>query len=165
MATTYEPIATNTLGSAAASITFSSIPATYTDLRVVFSVLDNAGSDDFYLRFNSDSTNKYSTTQLAGDGSAVINTRTTSALQIVVNGTGTSTTIPHFYGIDVFSYAGSTNKTLLIEGSEDENGSGIVTRKVGLYRSTTAISSLTFVIASGNFKSGTTATIYGIKNA
>ena len=60
MATTYEPIATNTLGSAAANITFSSIPATYTDLRVVVVALTTNNNWNIELRLNSDSSTLYS---------------------------------------------------------------------------------------------------------
>ena len=48
MATTYEPIATTTLGSAAASITFSSIAGTYTDLRLVLSLIPATGTRPYY---------------------------------------------------------------------------------------------------------------------
>jgi hypothetical protein len=165
MPTTYEPIATTTLGSANATITFSSIAATYTDLRVVL-VCTTSGATNIRLRFNNDSSTLYSITTLYADGStAASDTRgTLDALSWTVGG-GSSTTIPHLYTADIFSYAGSTNKTSLLERSEDKNGSGSVARIVGLYRSTSAINRLDLLAIGQTFSIGTTATLYGIKNA
>ncbi len=102
MPTTYEPIATTTLGSAAATITFSTIPATYTDLRVVWvgtvTVADSAG-----MRFNSDSGTNYSRTVLQGDGSAASSNRSTSQNQIYLTRDDISTTLPQLFEIDIFS--------------------------------------------------------------
>ncbi len=76
MPSTYEPIATNTLGTASSSITFSSIPSTYTDLVLVASNILNASStNSVFLRFNSDSTTNYSSTFLEGTGSAASSNR------------------------------------------------------------------------------------------
>ena len=165
MPSTYEPIATTTLGSAAASITFSSIPATYTDLRLVLSGTVTVGGYGFYARFNSDSGTNYSRSNLFGDGSsagtnaAVTNTSTPYQSQ-----SGMSSTVPTLYEFDIFSYAGSTYKTMLSKASEDKNGSGTVALFVTLWRSTSAINSVSFI--NGNtFAAGTTATLYGIKNA
>jgi hypothetical protein len=166
MPSTYEPIATQTLGSAAASITFSSIPANYTDLRLAI-VLKNVSSDNPILRLNSDTGNNYSRTILTGNGSSATSGRSTSTGNIILgyNFHGGSAQFA-FYTIDLFSYTGSTNKTLLFTSSEDENGSGHVIRGVGLYRSTSVISAATLSNFSGNnFDTGTTATLYGIKNA
>jgi hypothetical protein len=66
---------------------------------------------------------------------------------------------------NIFSYAGSTNKTCLIESSEDKNGSGSTVRTVGLWRDTSAITSIEVLMSSSTFATGTIATLYGIKNA
>ena len=167
MPATYEPIATTTLGSAATSITFSSIGSGYTDLRVVLSVSSTSGnSEGVRIIFNNDSSALYSQTYISGDGSSAVSARATGQNFILLHYSGTSTTIPTFYTVDVFSYAGSTNKTILTTGSEDKNGSGNTTRNVGLYRSTTAINELKLSTASAvTFSSGTTATLYGILKA
>ena len=71
MTATYDPIATTTLGSAASTITFSSIPNTFTDLRLVlFGVTLNATGTYNQIRFNNDTGTNYSWTQLLGNGSA-----------------------------------------------------------------------------------------------
>jgi hypothetical protein len=168
MPSTYEPIATTTLGSAAATITFSSIPATYTDLRVVGVGTFSTSGDFAGLRFNLDAGSNYSATQLQGNGTAASSTRWTSQDNIYLSDlTGSSsTTIPQLIEIDVFSYAGSTNKTALVSCAGDRNGSGVVIRYVGLWRNTAAITSVRLMMPSGGqFATGYTATLYGIKNA
>jgi hypothetical protein len=166
MPTTYEPIQTYTLGSAALSINFSSIPSTYTDLRLAF-VLKNTSASNPIVRLNSDSGTNYSRTILRGNGSTASSGRGTNTNETILgyNFSGASAQFT-FYTLDFFSYAGSTNKTFLITASEDENGTGFVTNIVSLYRSTSAISTITLSNFSAiNFDVGTTATLYGIKNA
>ena len=166
MPSTYEPIATSTLGSAAASITFSSIPSTYTDLR--FTLLINTtttNSEGIRLQYNNDTGTNYSYLYVSGTGSSAVTALATDDTYIILHYSGTSTTIPTFYFGDVFSYAGSTFKTALTGSSEDKNGSGNTTRNVGLWRSTAAITTLKLGNAGGgNFNAGTIATLYGIKN-
>jgi hypothetical protein len=165
MPATYEPIATTTLGSAAASITFSSIPATYTDLRVVLNISGLASSDRPVARFNSDTGSNYSVTGLVGDGSASA-FRATSIQEIRFSNQNFGGTVPFFVTMDVASYANSTYKTVLCSLSDDENGSGTVFRTVDLWKSTSAINTIALsTLSSTNFNAGTTATLYGIKNA
>lgn len=167
MPATYEKIATTTLGSAATSITFSSITSAYTDLRVVLVIAGVSSQAAPAIRFNSDTATNYSITELRGNGTAASSGRTTSQNKMGLSDFfGAFTTTPSFWTVDIFSYAGSTNKTTLITGGTDNNGSGGVTRSVGLYRSTTAITSATLLIdGTTTFSSGTTATLYGILKA
>ena len=69
------------------------------------------------------------------------------------------------YTIDIFSYAGSTYKTMLNSLSNDLNGSGKVISEVGLWRSTAAITSLTLTADSTSMAANTTLTLYGVKSA
>ena len=164
MPATYEPIATTTLGSAASTITFSSIPATYTDLRLVVNVI-SAGNDDMRIRVNSSATG-YSNTSLYGTGATVTSSRSTSATEWYPTSGFDAVNNYRLYIMDYFSYAGSTNKTMLLESNGDKNGSGIVARQVCLWSNTAAINRVDLVTAGGNnFNTGTTATLYGIKNA
>ena len=165
MATTYEPIATTTLGSAAATIDFTSISSAYTDLRLVIVGKYTSAGGNTRIRFNSDTASNYSSTRIAGDGTSASSDRLTNQTFQRLNFDGNSTTIPDLLTVDIFSYAGSTFKTSLITSTEDKNGSGSVIRIVGLYRSITAISSITISLSSSTFASGTTATLYGIKAA
>jgi hypothetical protein len=166
MPATYEPIATTTLGSATPSITFSSIPAIYTDLRLVF-VGATASADGIFARLNGDTAANYSNTSLEGNGTAASSQKVANTTLWRLEGfwqANTSTT-PFMQTLDIFSYAGSTFKTALGAGSNDQNGSGDVIRTVHLYRSTSAITSLLISTTGPNMTVGTTATLYGIKNA
>jgi hypothetical protein len=166
---TYEPIATTTLTSSATTITLSSIPSGYTDLRMVafFKLVGgpSGGVANEYFTFNGDTASNYSRTRLSGDGSAASSSNTTSssgALQTftpAAGGVGLSV-------FDIFSYSGSTYKTVLWSDSADVNAAGgIVCRAVGLWRSTAAINSITWQNAGDTYAAGTTITLYGIKAA
>lgn len=163
MPTTYEPIATFTRASTG-DFTFSSIASSWTDLRIVLAGITNGGFTHPAIRFNSDTGSNYSNTRLNGNGSSATSARGTS--QTRINGTTDIGTPPTFYSWDVFSYAGSTFKTVLLNANSDQNGSGSVERLVGLWRSTSAITSISvFDLYGTGFGTGTTATLYGIKNA
>jgi hypothetical protein len=171
MATTFDPIATTTLGSAAASITFSSIAATYTDLRIVLvgrSDIASANSAST-IRFNGDSASNYSCTFLRGDGSSASSTAITSTTSGYLGSLPGSTATAGAFGLvqfDLFSYAGSTYKTFLSASGSDSNGAGRVERWVNLWRSTSAVTSIVLTDGNGgNFTAGTTATLYGILKA
>lgn len=164
MPATYEPIATTTLGSAASTITFSSIPATYTDLRLVIIGTTSANADP-ELTFNSDTGTNYSRTTLGGNGTAADSVRDTSIPYIVNRLVFFTSSTPSWQAFDIFSYAGATNKTVLCEGVSDANGSGGVGRAVGLWRSTAAINTVRLAVSGKTFSSGTTATLYGILKA
>lgn len=162
MASTYEPIATTTLGSASNAITFTSISSAYTDLKVVFTGTASTTTGPL-VYFNNDSGSNFSRTYLYANGSSAASGSTTSAQYINVGNWYTSN--PCFTTIDIFSYAGSTYKTCLVNTSSDQNGSGVVYRIVGLWRSTSAINRIDLYMASDQFNAGTTATIWGIKAA
>jgi hypothetical protein len=170
MATTYEPIATTTLGSATASITFSSIPATYTDLRLVFVGIESGVTQvSKRIYFNGDTGSNYSATKLLGNGTAAASANNTSdaGLRFASDQVGdASGTIPVFTTFDIFSYAGSTYKTTLIATSSDQNGSGYVQRTAGLWSNTAAITTIRLGFNTGaTWAAGSIATLYGIKNA
>ena len=170
---TYDLIASQTLASAASSITFSSIAASWTDLRLVVSYTMSASGSWVNCRFNSDSATNYSATLLIANGngggqaSAAVTSLTYLRLGDWYNGIGNSTTIPEMIQLDIFSYAGSTYKTCLENFSGDNNGSGNTAVQVGLWRNTAALTSITLTSQNGSetFKIGTTAQLYGIKAA
>lgn len=164
MTATYENIATTTLSSASSTITLSSIPGTFTDLRLVMVGIPKTsiGSLIAQVRFNSDTGTNYSMTNLIGDGSSASSLRTTNSTRLQPE--GFVTTGPMFFTMDVFSYAGSTNKTVLITNSTDRNGAGIVNRAAGLWRNTSAITTITLVGDGGyEYDTGTKVTLFGIK--
>jgi len=167
MPATYEPIATTTLGSAASSISFSSISSAYTDLRVVL-VCQTASNANIAFRLNSDTGTNYSYTLLYGTGTSAASFRDTSITRGYIIAADNAATFPNWNlcTMDIFSYAGSTNKTILTNGSNDKNGSGTVEAAVNLWRNASAINSVTLLAWNGvNFNTDTTATLYGIKAA
>ena len=119
MPTTYEPIATTTLGSAAASITFSSIPATYTDLRVVFNGTVTEVGETLYYRFNSDGASNYSITQVYGASGTAASRRLGSATQL--------STIRNINGV---GFNGSSNITITAATPEDLIAGNYITGSV-----------------------------------
>lgn len=164
---TYEPIATSTLASAAASIDFSSIPSTYTDLRIVWTAR-TATSDFPILRINSDTGTNYSYTILYGNGTTAASTRGSSTATCYLGADVAMPTAASTFclvTIDFFNYAGSTNKTFLSVYADDRNGSGEVNRTVGLWRSTSAINAISLRTTGVQLAAGSTATLYGIKAA
>jgi hypothetical protein len=162
MATTYDKIASTTLGGAG-SITFSSIAASWTDLRLVIVSTGNMGN--IGLRFNSDTATNYSYTFIRGNGSAASSSNGTSQNYAYITNLISNITQPALTTTDIFSYAGSTYKTLLSQTAADLNGSGETNAYVNLWRSTAAITSISITCNSGAFASGTTATLYGILKA
>jgi hypothetical protein len=169
MPKTYEPIATQTLGTAAASVTFSSITGTYTDLVLVMSAKGTgAGSDrDVSMTFNSDTGANYSRTRLFGNGTSAQSSRTTGASNIVIgNMPGSSSTLGDGnMVIQINNYSNSTtNKTVLIR-SNTASTYGTVFAIVGLWRNTAAITTITFTPDTGNFDTNSTFSLYGIKSA
>lgn len=160
---TYIPIATQTLGSAASTITFSSIPSTYTDLRLVLTGHLATGYSP-QLQFNGDTGANYSTIFLSGTGSVANSTVTTSFNSVNLTSQNPwSQATNSLITADIFSYAGSTQKNCLVCASTDLNGSGAVEFGVTLWLSTAAITSITvFVNSDGTYATGTTATLWGI---
>lgn len=161
---TYVPIASQTLGSAASSVTFSSIAGTYTDLIVVINAKAVTGTPSIALRFNSDSGSNYSYTGLAGNGSSASSARAsnTSTAWVSAYLNGVSSTNWNNGIIHIMNYANSTTyKTSLARwAGADYEVDAIVT----LWRSTSAITEVN-LIAQSNLVAGSTFTLYGIKAA
>jgi hypothetical protein len=166
MPATYEPIATTTLGSAAANIEFTSIGSGYTDLRLILTGTANTFAF-VYMQYNGDTASNYSATILSGNGTSASSIRTTSAISFFLSENASINAVePCLLTVDIFNYAGSTNKTCLATKSADRNGAGGTNRTVGLWRQTSAITSIKIFLNGANtMSSGTTATLYGILKA
>jgi hypothetical protein len=160
---TYTPIATTTLGSAQASYTFSSIPSTYTDLVIISNHGVSTATANFYVRVNGDSATNYSSTTLKGNGSSASSARLSNINRIVFDGDGASTSITNVNVINFQNYANSTTYKTVFGRSNDATYSTAAI--VGLWRSTSAITSITIGIDGYNFITGSTFTLYGIQAA
>lgn len=159
MPSTYEPIATTTLGSAASSVTFSSIPSTYTDLVLVSNYQLSTGDNFLIMRYNSDSGSNYSFTNVYGEGTAAASDRSSSqtSARIGFYGSNQSNSI-----VSIMNYSDTTTYKTAV--SRDNTNTYVVSR-VNLWRSTSAINSIVITTASPNINSGSTFTLYGIKAA
>jgi hypothetical protein len=162
---TYVALDKVTVGTATPSITFSSIPSTYTDLVIVVGNFGmNTAGSAMRMRFNGDTASNYSDTFLVGDGSTATSGRESSVTSIRVAGlsVGPATTNTDTVIIQVQNYSNATTyKTALIRDSSSVNEVGAV---VGLWRSTAAITSITLVSYNGthNILAGSTFSLYGI---
>jgi hypothetical protein len=160
---TYVALQTQTLASAASSVTFNSIPQGYTDLVLVTSTQSNisSGSDDINVVINSDSTTgHYSMTYLYGTGSSAVSSRTAGRI-----GIGRHDSTEFAVGVTHFqNYSNTTTyKTVLSRGSA---ASQITIAYVGLWQSTSAINQLVLSPSSAStFSVGSTFSLYGVAAA
>ena len=166
--TDYESIATVVGNGSATTLSFTSIPSTYTHLQVRFSLLITGGGVYFpNLRINNDSGSNYAEHRLSGTGAIVQAGATTSTQQltIVAQQPGGDTTYPNAGVIDILDYKDTNKyKTVRTLVGCDKNGSGGIDLRSGLWMSTSAITQLNIVSQSGNeCKTGTIFALYGIK--
>jgi hypothetical protein len=161
MAATYTPIASITLGATATSVTFSSIPQTYTDLVMVEQGTSNAGTNNLTFQVNGDTGTNYSRTTLFGTGSVAGSSRSSNSTLGYANAVATTISDNQ---IHIFNYSNTTTyKTFLTKGGYSADQ---VVVRVNLWRSTAAITSLFLACDGGNsFASGTTFNLYGILGA
>ena len=172
MATTYTLISSNVLSSSAASVTFSAIPSTYTDLllRVSARTDDTAVRTTMKINLNNDTSAIYSATNVrTGDGTTVTssaNTGVTYLYQYFIDGaTATSNT---FASVELYipSYTASQSKQISgVFAREDNTVSTNLGAVANLYTSNTAISRIDLNANTLNFVSGSSFYLYGIKNS
>lgn len=175
MANTYTLISSQTLSTTAASVTFSSIPSTYTDLVLRISARgDSSGqsSETINLTINSNTATNYSQTRIYNSGGTATSSRDTNLqpLPIVRPMTATGSTTATFGNAEIYipSYTVSQNKPIGILATAETNNSSVITNVVeaGLWRNTATISTLLLAPAtSSNFVSGSSFYLYGIKNS
>lgn len=174
MANTYTLIASNVLSASAASVTFSAIPATYTDLVVRITGRCDRGAtrSNLGIKLNSATTN-YSDTYVgtntsgaAFSGRVAIGALTYQFIGIIPAANATANT---FGSAEYYlpNYAGSANKAASTFGVYENNSTtdAQILAMADLYSSTTAITSLEVVDTQGNFVSGSSFYLYGIKNS
>jgi hypothetical protein len=169
MANTFELIASSTVGSGgAASIDFSSIASTYTDLCLKLSLRSNRSADieNINLRFNGASTN-LSSRRLTGTGSAAQSNAYASNIYIQAN--GNTLTASTFSSTEIYvpNYAGSTNKSVSSDTVMEANQTAVDAALVaGLWSNNAAINQVTILPLDGTlWLQYSTAYLYGVKNA
>jgi hypothetical protein len=166
MANTFIQIGSVTVGSGgAATMDFTSIPATYTDLLLVCSsrTASVASIDNLVIKPNGATTSQ-TAIRLQGTGSAAASSTATSFPPVNNAATSTAST---FTSTQIYfpNYSGSTNKSLSIDNVQEDNAATAYAQMwAGLWSSTAAISSINLATSSGsNFVQHSTATLYGIK--
>ena len=166
MANTYVQIgSTVTVGSGgAATIDFTSIPSTYTDLVIKLSGRYSASAfDGHYIAFNG-SILTFSGRYLLGSGSAASSGSLARYLGTI---NGSSSTANTFTSTEIYipNYAGSTNKSFSSDNVTENNATESYANLVaGLWATTSAITSISISLPTGNFVQYSTASLYGIKS-
>jgi hypothetical protein len=155
----YIPLATVTLGSAASSVTFSSIPATYRDLILVYNFL---GSTNAFTAFtvNSDTAANKGRVRMIGDAATFTDSSSTEAnfYTGVLNTTNATTGIAQLMDYSTTD----KHKTFLLRWQGTESTTQVVNAFAYRWPSTSAITSINFFTTSGNFAIGATFNLYGI---
>jgi hypothetical protein len=167
MSVTYDSIASTTLTSSASTITFSSIPSTYTDLIIVFQCTASSANMNFDFRVGNgtvDSGTNYSGTYLVGAGSASSTRLSNQDTMRSGQNCFIRTSGDVFQCITQFmNYSNTTTNKTVIHRLANANQS-VVETSVSLWRSTSAINIITLgSFGSATMAAGTTATLYGIR--
>ena len=166
----FESIATTTVGSGnAASVTFSSIPQTFTHLQLRILMRGSSGSQNAgFVRFNSDSANNYVNHQLFGNGSTITSNGGSSVSGCYIQKIPGSSDAASCFGVavmDILDYK-NTNKytTTRYLGGDDLNGAGFAFLGSGLWLNTAAITSINIVTdGGGDFVQYSHFALYGIR--
>lgn len=166
MANTFELIASSTVGSGgAASIDFTSIPSTYTDLCIKVSVRNSSTQDQVIMKVNGSATS-LSSRLLYGNGSSAASASLTTGY--VGTSVNSSITASVFNNMEIYipNYAGSSNKSASSDSVMENNGTlSYAVLNAWLWSNTAAITSISLSPDSGNFIQYSTAYLYGVKNA
>lgn len=155
------------LGSAQASITFSSIPQTFTDLWLVTSLRDNTGStgwENAFIYPNNSSANMTSRFLFGWGNNNVGSANNVPAViyHQTARGGNTANTFSNS-SVYITNYRAATAKSFSVETSVERNDvAGINAITSGLWNDTTAITSLVITAAVGSFAQFSSATLYGI---
>ena len=164
-------ISSQTLGSAAASVTFSSIPATYTDLVLRVSARgDDTAIPVLQMEINS-ATSGYSNTLLRGNGSTATSTRSTGQTYLRVGFVNNSGMTASSFGsteIYIPSYTTSVNKPISAFSVTETNATAAdILAFASLSQTASAITQIVLSMAASgqNFVTGSSFYLYGLKNS
>ena len=166
--TSFESIATSIIGAGgASSVTFSSIPSTYSHLQIRFMATAASTATGVLLQINSDTGTNYARHSLYGNGSSAAATAATSTSSPYIQsyGADTTTTNPTVAVVDILDYANTNKyKTIRVLTGTDKNGSGAIEFNSMLWLNTNAITNLA-VYGTSNFAQYSHFALYGIKAA
>lgn len=159
-------IQTVTVGSGgAASIDFTSIPGTYTDLMIVMSARNTNAVASYYsvIKFNGSATS-FTNRSLGGNGSSAYSFTTPGNFAGEMSGASATSNTFGNGTIYIPNYAGSSNKSFSIDAVSENNGTTAQQDiGAGLWSNTAAITSITLTPDGGyNYAQYSTASLYGI---
>jgi hypothetical protein len=171
----FESIATVNVGSGgAANVEFTSIPATYTHLQVrILGRSDRASTGDtVILEVNGDTGSNYNGHYLYGNGStAFAGSYGATTGEMYLGGVAGATSTSGTFGttiIDILDYS-NTNKYKTFRGTDGvelNSADSTIFMRTGLWRSTSAITSLKFNVDGGTlFTQYSHFALYGIRSA
>lgn len=169
MANTLFLIEAKTVSSAVAYVEFTSIPQTYTDLKLVASARGSGTNTELSVRFNGDTGSNYPFVRAYGDGSGTNSTKTT--LTYVANNmlNQTNYTASTFGNGDFYipNYTSSNYKSVSIDGVTENNSTGAFAMlSASNWANNSAITSIKiFDNDGGNLVQYSTFYLYGIKNS
>ena len=162
----YESIATVTVGSGgAASAEFTSIPSTYTHLEIRWIAKVTTGATRLRVQINSDTTANYSTHLLIGDGTAYAAAAANTdriAISAAINAASGTSFCAGVVSVLDYKYT-NKYKTVRTLSGVDYNTSGEIAFNSGAWRSTSAVTSLKFLMDSGDIDQYSSLALYGIK--
>lgn len=166
---TYTPIQTITVsGSSTTSVSFNSVPSTYTDLVVIAQTYNTSNSFLQYLEIGSSGGN-YSGTILRSDGASGLSSRYGNDNVMLGDspvGMNYQNSAYAVYVYNIFNYANTnTFKSAICQFAGDRNGAGNVILGAFLKRSTAAVTQVLLSVGGGAFANGSTFTLYGITAA
>jgi len=155
---TYTPIATTTLGTSAASYTFSSIPSTYTDLVLSIQAKSVTSLTNCILTFG-DTSNLYSRTQFRADGTNILGVAADNEAQMyfcTVGTAGVTQGVAH-----IMDYASTTmyKNSFTLDSSASNAG---MCQRITLWKNTSAISTIVIKADGDLLAADSTFTLYGI---
>lgn len=164
MPSTYEKIEAKTIPSSTASVSFTSIPSTYTDLVLISLFKNTGGAGNLKIQFNGDTSTNYSFTNLYGNGSSASSGRSSNQ-SVIIFGQADSTQFL-FNTLNIFNYANTTTyKTTLSRSSDNGNTYSSAGAIVGLWRKTPEAITSFAITSDSNIAANSTFTLYGIKAA
>lgn len=174
MANTYIPIASTILSSPQTTITFSSIPSTYTDLLLKASIRTDttaATFSDLKLRLNGNTSSVYNYIAFHGNGTTMSRNQSSNETRAFLRytGTGNLATSNNFGSCEIYipSYNSTTTKNLASTGvMETNNATAYMAGHAMWFNDTTPITQITLQDeAAADFMSGSSFYLYGIKNS
>jgi len=168
----FEAIASTSISSTTATITFSSIPSSYEHLQIrVYARNSDSASNRFMtLTFNSDTGTNYTRHYLEGNDSNLSAVGTLGETSCTVGRMAANSAAANTFGsaiIEIVDYA-SANKYTTVRafgGFDTSNTTGYLQFASGLWLNTAAVSTITLGFTSGSFLSGSTASLYGLRSA